>query len=333
MKIFKRYKIGIIGCGYWSTNLIKTFEDNHCYDIEVFDNSLEKLRIIKKKFPFLKVSKSFDSLIKKKFNCIFLITPSSTHFVLAKKILNLGHNLFLEKPGTLKSEHIKILAELSKEKKSIFMVGYIYNYNVYINYIKKILKQKILGKIKYIYFERSNLGPIRNDTSCLWDLASHDISTSNYLLGKEPTIKKISGNKVLGKNFFDISYLKLNYSKINVEIKSSWINPEKIRKIVIIGKLKMLQFDEMAIKDKIKIYNKYAAYPKLSKFKKSFFTPQASIYLGSTVSPKIKFKSPMVSELTHFFDCIKKNKKPLTDGYYAYKIIKILEDSSKLISN
>ena len=333
MIIFKRYKIGIIGCGYWATNLIKTLEDNGYRDIEVFDKSADKLRIIKNKFPFLKISKSFDLLVKKKLECIFLITPSSTHYELAKKILKFGHNLFLEKPGTLKLNHIKKLTEISKRKNLTLMVGYIYNYNVYINYIKKILIQKKLGRIKYMYFERSNLGPIRNDTSCLWDLASHDISTSYYLLGKTPSIQNISGNKILNRNFYDISYLKLKYPGINVEIKSSWLNPEKIRKMVIIGEKKMLQFDEMAKEKKIKIYNKYATYPKISKFKNLFFTPHANIYLGSTTSPKIKFTSPLSSELTHFFYCIKNSKKPLTDGYYAQKITKILERASNIKTN
>ena len=108
MIIFKRYKIGIIGCGYWATNLIKTLEDNGYRNIEVFDKSAEKLKIIKNKFPFLNISKSFNALIEKKLECIFLITPSSTHFELAKKILKFGHNLFLEKPGTLKLNHINL---------------------------------------------------------------------------------------------------------------------------------------------------------------------------------------------------------------------------------
>ena len=329
MKKFKKHKIGIIGCGYWATNLIKTLEDDGFKDIEIFDNSNEKIKIIKKKFSFLKVSTSFKNLIDKDFYCIFLITPSSTHYELSKKILNKGHNLFLEKPGTLKFKHIKKLTEISKNKSSTLMVGYIYNYNIYINYIKRIIQKGLLGKLKYIYFERSNLGPIRNDTSCVWDLASHDISSTYYLLNKTPVIQNVTGNKFLNKNFFDISYIKLNCSGVKVEIKSSWLNPEKIRKMIIIGDKKMLQFDEMSKTNKINIYNKYATYPKISNFTKKFFSPHANIYLGSTISPKIKFESPMVTELNHFFSCIKNKKNPITDGLYAQKIVKILEDADR----
>lgn len=325
MKIYKKLKIGIIGCGYWSTNLIKTFEDNGFRDIYIYDKSQSQIKNIKSKFKFLKSYKSFEQIINLKLDAIFLITPSSTHYELSKKILNKGHNLFLEKPGTLKYKHINELNKISVKKKLTFMVGYIYNYNVYIEYIKKLLAKKYLGKIKYLYFERSNLGPIRYDTSCLWDLASHDISTSYFLLNKIPVVKNISGNKFLKKDFFDISYLKLDFSGIKVEIKSSWLNPEKIRKLIIIGEKKMLLFNEMSKVNKILIYNKYASYPKISKFKKNFFSPHANIYLGSTISPKIKFVSPMLKEINHFFYCLKNKKKPLTDGTYAKKIVKILK--------
>ena len=325
MKKYERLKIGVVGCGYWATNLIKTFEDNNIKNVTIFDNKYSQVKLIKKKFNFVKIGKSFENLINLNLDCIFLITPSSTHFKLARKIINKGHNLFLEKPGTLSSKHFGVLTDLSQKKKITFMVGYIYNFNVYINYIKKILKKNVLGKIKYLYFERSNLGPIRNDTSCVWDLASHDISTSYFLLNTNPKIEIATGNNFLKKKYYDISFIKMNFSGIKVEIKSSWLNPEKIRKLIIIGEKKMLQFDEMAKKDKINIYNKYATYPKISKFKKNFFSPHANIYLGSTFVPKIKYKPPMLNEIEHFFSAIKNKKKPSTDGQYAKKIIKILE--------
>lgn len=330
MKKFKKLKIGVIGCGYWSTNLIKTLEDYGFKDISIFDNSKDQIKSIKKKFPYLKDYKKLDEIVGLKLDAVFLITPSSTHYKLSKKILNAGHNLFLEKPGTLKYDHIKDLSLRADKNNSVFMIGYIYNFNNYIKYIKNLLKKNYLGKIKYLYFERSNLGPIRYDTSCIWDLASHDVSTSYYLLDKLPQIENISGNNFLKKKYFDISYIKLNFSGIKVEIKSSWLNPEKIRKLVIIGEKRMLQFDELSKKNKILIYNKYATYPKISKFNKNFFSPHANIYLGRTMRPKIKFVSPMVNELQHFFSCLRKNINPKTDGSYAQKIVKILEKIDKL---
>ena len=333
MKKFKSLKIGLIGCGYWATNLINTLENNSIFDVSIYDNSEAQIKFIKSKFSFLKKCNSLTELLNKDLDCVFLITPSSTHYEISKKVLLKGHNLFLEKPGTLKYKNIKLLTNIAAKKKSILMVGYIYNYNVYINYIKRLLDKRYLGNLKYLYFERSNLGPIRYDTSCVWDLASHDISTAYYLLNKTPKIESVNGSNFLKKKFFDISYIKMNYSGVKVEIKSSWLNPEKIRKLIIIGDKRMLQFNEMSKNKKVLIYNKYASYPKISKFKKNFFSPHANIYLGSTIEPKIKFLSPLKSEIEHFFNCILKKKKPKTDGLYAQKILRTLEKIDNAISN
>ena len=332
MNNLKDIKIGVIGCGYWALNIIKSLEEENFKNVYVFDFDKKKLINVKSKFFFLQVCNSLNEILSKKLDCILLVTPTSTHYSLGKAILKKNFNLFIEKPSTLKSKHLKELINISKKKKLILMSGYIYIYNTYIQYIKKIINTKKLGNIKYIYFERSNLGPIRNDTSCLWDLASHDLSTAMYLLKNKPKISYVKTYNFLKKNLFDISSIGLDFKKTKVEIRSSWLNPEKIRKIIIIGEKKMLQFDEMEPVNKIKIYNKYASYPDIKSFKKSFFTPKANIYLGKTSVPKIKFISPMKEELMHFFYSIQKNKNPITSGSYALKVVQLLEEIEKHIN-
>lgn len=332
IKRFKKLNIGICGCGYWASNIIKSLEEESFESVYVYDFDKKKLNNIKSKFPFLKICKTFNDLISKKLNCVLLVTPTSTHFSLGKKILNNNLNLFIEKPSTLRSKDLSELIKLSKKKNTILMSGYIYIYNVYVQYIKKILLSRKLGNIKYMYFERSNLGPIRNDTSCLYDLASHDVSTALYLLKKKPKISYVKTFDFLKKKLFDISSVGLDFKNTKVEIRSSWLNPEKIRKIIIIGDKKMLQFDEMDSDKKIKIYNKYASYPDIKSFKKNFFTPKANIYLGKTYSPKINFVSPMKQELSHFFHCIKTKKKPITSGDYGFKVLRLLEEIEKKVN-
>ena len=332
LKQFKKLKVGVVGCGYWATNIIKSLEEEGFKNIYVYDSDKKKLKTIKSKFNQIKIFNSLNQILKLDLNCVLLVTPPSTHYNIAKKILSKNINLFIEKPSTLKSKHLKELIYISNKKKLILMSGYIYTYNIYIQYIKKIIKTNKLGNIKYIYFERSNLGPIRNDTSCLWDLASHDLSTAMYLLKNKPKISYVKTYNFLKKNLFDISSIGLDFKKTKVEIRSSWLNPEKIRKIIIIGEKKMLQFDEMEPVNKIKIYNKYASYPDIKSFKKSFFTPKANIYLGKTYVPKIKFISPMKKELRHFFYSVKKNKNPVTSGNYALKVVQLLEKIEKHIN-
>ncbi len=331
LRKFKSIKVGFIGCGYWATNLIKSLDEEKIKDISVFDIDTSKLRSLKKKFKSIKIFVSLDKLIKSKLDCIFLVTPPSKHYFLAKKIIRSNIDLFVEKPATLKSKHLEELIKLAKKNKVIFMTGYIYQYNNYIHYIKSKIKKNDLGRIKYIFFERSNLGPIRNDTTCIWDLASHDISTCIDILGNNPKISYVMTYDFLKKRLYDISSIGLNFRNIKVEIKSSWLNPEKVRKIIVIGEKKMLQFDEMVKGNKIKIYNKYASYPNIDTFKKEFFTPKANIYLGKTFEPKIDFISPLKTEILDFFNCIEERKSPVSSGNHALKVIKVLEKIERKI--
>jgi predicted dehydrogenase len=331
-----KYKLGIIGAGYWATNIINTLEEMNVKSVHVYDISYDKLLKIKKNFKHIIIYNDINNFFSKIQNVI-IVTPPSTHYQLTKKCFSKNLNVFLEKPATLNSVHLRKLHRISKKINKIFMVGYIYNFNVYINYIKKILIKKKLGKIKYISFQRLNLGPVRNDNSCFWDLSSHDLSTLIYLTNEKPKVDLVNGYSFLKKNIYDIGTIFLTYRDVKVEIKSSWLNPEKIRKIIIVGEKKMLLFNEMNLQNPITIYDQYASYPKVHKFNKSFFTPTANIYYGKTYNPKIKFKAPLRSELLYFLkitssksDGISKNIK--NNSLHALQIHSLLEEVDKKLS-
>ena len=331
-----KYKLGIIGAGYWATNIIKTLEEMNLKCVHVHDLSYHKLLQIKKKFKNVHIYKDENKFFSKIKNVI-IVTPPSTHYELTKKCFNKKLNVFLEKPATLNSLHLKKLHSISKNINKIFMVGYIYNFNVYIDYIKKILIRKKLGKIKHISFQRLNLGPVRNDNSCFWDLSSHDLSTLIYITKAKPRVDLVNGYSFLKKKIFDVGTIFLTCGDVKVEIKSSWLNPEKIRKIIIVGEKKMLLFNEMNLKNPITIYDQYASYPKIDKFKKSFFTPTANIYYGKTFNPKITFKAPLRSELSYFLKIISAKSEDISKNIknsssHALQVHALLEQVDKKLS-
>ncbi len=333
MIVKKYFKIGLIGCGYWAANILKSLEDLGQTNIHVFDKDKTKSKILKKKFKFIKIINNLSQMINDQgIDCFFLATPASTHYFIGKKVLENGKNLFIEKPATTKIQQLKELSKIAKKNELIFMVGYVYNFNPYIQFIKRVIKKNILGKIKYIYFERCNLGPIRNDTSCIWDLSSHDISTTIYLLDKIPNVKNAQIYNLLNKKNADICNVILKANKVQIEIKSSWIYPEKTRKLIIIGDKKMLQFDELLKGKEVQIYDKYAKYPDvIKKFPKTILKPGANISIGKTKIPKIRSYQPLKKEIQHFLNCSSKKIKPKTDADYALKISKIISDIEKII--
>lgn len=321
----KNNQIGIIGVGYWGTNITNVLHKLNVKQIFCYDKNEENLKEIKIKFPKVKIVKSLSHFLKLNLDGVVISVDTKYHFSIAKKCLLAGFNIFVEKPVTNNKKFLRELDNLSKLKNKFIMSGYIYFYNDHIKYIKKIIDKKKLGKILYLSFERNNLGPVRSDVSSSWDLSSHDIAISQFFFNKKLKISNFLGHDILKKKINDITQFSGQLGDIKVDFRSSWLNPEKIRRIIIIGKKKMLLYNEMDFQNPIKIFNKYAEYPKINKFKKKFFTQKANIYLGKTIIPKVKFKSPLENEMSEFLKCLNNKKKPFTSTKIAMNILEILE--------
>ncbi len=316
----KKIDTALVGCGYWGTNIAKSLIPIK-KAIYVFDENQNNTKILKKRFPnFINIEKKFlNILYNKKIENIILATPPSKNFKLLKMLVENNKNIFVEKPGLKNLKEINFIKKIKNNK--IMMFGYIYMFNNYINFIKRFIENKQNGKILYLKFQRQNLGPIRNDVSVSYDLSSHDLSILYYFLGDLPNNIIENSYSILRKKNPDISNLSSKFKNIYIDIQNSWLNPDKVRRITVITKKKMLLFDEMKSDSKIVIYNNYAEYPKISEFDDNFFSQRAKIYYGKNFTPKIKQNNPLVDELIHFFKCVKNKKKPITDINFAKKIL------------
>jgi predicted dehydrogenase len=178
--------------------------------------------------------------------------------------------------------------------------------------LKEIFLNHELGEIYHLHLTRTAPGPVRPDVNCMWDLASHDISILQYLLGKYPTEVSAVGQSYLQKNIEDIAIISLKYPKdIFVSICVSWFYPNKVRKMVIIGSEKSAIFDDMEKGEKLKLFSKD----------------------GKISIPNVIPSEPLKNECIHFLDCIKKGNKPLTDGEVGLEVVKILEFAQKSLEN
>lgn len=320
----KKEIIAIVGLGYWGTIVTNTVVSmNKFRKIYVFDNDSQKIKNIKKKFgnkieyiSFNKIKN--DDRIKN----IFLATPPKVNFKLLNTLICKNKNILIEKPGLTNLSQYRKIKDMMKKTKSNLSFGYIYIYNDYIKYIKRIINSKELGKIRYINLQRQNFGPIRNKVSAAFDLATHDISILYYLLNKKILLKKSINHDILGKKNFDISFLNLRAGEIKIDINVSWLNPEKIRKIIIIGSKKMLLFDEMNISDPVKIYNNYVSFPKIDKFTKYFFNQSKYIFKGKSRSISFKETKPLNNEINEFL----KNNESITNIKFSENIIKTIKN-------
>lgn len=318
----KSQKVAVIGSGYWGSIIINTLIELKFRNIIIFDKSIKNKKIAKQKFKSIKFENNFSNILNdKNILNVFVVTPPSENYLIVKKLILNKKNIFLEKPGFRNVKDIKKIKNYLKKRRSKLMFGYIYYYNSYIEKIKEIIDKKILGEVQYISFNRKNLGPIRNDVDVDYDLTSHDLSIIKKIFNKLPKIKSYKKYSLLKKNISDISNLHLKLNDIDIDISNSWLNPTKERLIKIIGKKKMLSFDELNLEAPIKIYNQYAKYPKLDFFDKRFLQSKALIYKGKSKSIKLNTFSPLVNEIKTFFN----SKKTKTDINMAKEILDFLE--------
>ena len=320
----KKQNIAIIGLGYWGTIVTNTIISMGLFEkIYIYDNDISKVKIIKKKFGNRVVSIKFDQIKNdKKIKNIFLATPPRINFEILKTLIKHKKNILVEKPGMINLRYFDLIEKELKKNKIKLSFGYIYIYNNYIRYLKKIIQSKELGKIKYINFQRQNFGPIRNRVSATYDLATHDISILSFLFDKNIKLKRSISHDILGKNNYDISFLNLEVNRAQIDINVSWLNPEKIRKIIIIGSKKMLLFDEMNINEPIKIYNNYVSFPKIKNFSKLYFNQSKYIFRGKSKSIRLSMQKPLNVEIEEFI----KSKRNLTNLRFSKNIIKTLKN-------
>ncbi len=323
----KKKTIAIIGLGYWGTIVTNTVISMKLFNrIYICDNDKHKVKILQKKFKNKVIYQNLDQIKKNdSIKHIFLATPPKDNFLLIKSLIKSNKNILVEKPGLINQNYFKKINKILVRSKSDLRFGYIYIYNDYIRHIKKIIKSKELGKIRYINLQRQNFGPIRNKVSAIYDLATHDISILYFLLNRKITLKRSINHDILNKKNFDISFLNLISNGIKIDINVSWLNPEKIRKIIIIGSKKMLLFDEMNIDNPIKIYNNYVSFPKIDKFTKNYFNQSKYIFKGKSRSIKLKNTKPLNNEICEFIE----NKKNITTTKFSEKIIKTLNAIKK----
>jgi predicted dehydrogenase len=325
-----------IGCGYWGPNLLRNFSSlPNCRIKYVVDASPDRRAFVETNFPRTKaVDSSAIPLSDSEITGVVIATPAGTHFQLAKEALLAGKHVFVEKPLATKVSEVDELAALAEERNLVVMVGHTFIYNAAVRYVKKLLDAGELGEIRYIYSQRLNLGRIRGDIDALWNFAPHDISIIQYWLGDPvPLGIRRLGMDFIQKGVDDVVFLSLVYpEKIIANIHVSWLDPQKVRKMIVVGSRKMVVYDDIA-DAKIAIYDKGIDKKAILGQNMDFDNPrpdQFSYRSGDIVLPNISFTEPLRVEAEHFVDCLKNGKKPITGTLHARNVVSILEQADLL---
>jgi predicted dehydrogenase len=324
------------GCGYWGPNLLRNFSAlPGCKVKYVVDLSTERRAFVEANFPLSRALERHETVLEdSEVDGVLIATPAASHFSLAKQALNAGKHVFVEKPLSTKVAEVDELSRCASEQDLVVMTGHTFVYNSAVRYVKKLIDAGELGELRYIYSQRLNLGRIRSDIDALWNFAPHDISIIQYWLGDpEPISIGRQGMAYMQDGIDDVVFLSLEYpGKVIANIHVSWLDPQKVRKMIIVGSRKMVVYDDIA-ENKIAIYDKGIDRRAILGENMDFDNPRISQFnyrSGDILIPEVKFAEPLRVEAEHFADCIRNSREPLTGLSHARTVVSILERARPL---
>jgi len=325
----KVLNVGVAGCGYWGPNLIRNFSQlPDCRVKQVCDTEENRLKHMKKLYPSVDTTMVFEDLVNDKdLDAIVVATPVHLHHELAKKSLLAGKHTFIEKPMATSSAECEELVTLAAKKKLTLMVGHTFIYSAPVRRIKEIVDSGDIGEIQYISSRRLNLGLFQKDINVTWDLAPHDISIILYFMGRPPASINCQGKAHVNKKIEDVTNMSLNFDNGGFAIiHSSWLDPNKVREMIIVGSKKMIVYNDNEPLEKIKIFDKRVeAPPHYDTFAEFHY----SYHYGDAYIPYLKQIEPLKMEAQHFLDSIRHGTTPETSGLDGLRVVQILEASSK----
>lgn len=236
-------RIGIIGLGYWGPNFIRTFSDLANSEITaICDVNNERLQQVRTKLPNVFTTNNIDEMLNRDLvDAVIIVTPTKTHFSIAKQSLEAGLHVFVEKPMATTGTDCRELIEIAETNDLILFVGHLFLHNAAVKKLKQLVVNDDFGNICYLISQRLNLGPIRQDVNALWDLAPHDISIMLDIIGKTPVAVNCQGLAYLTQNVHDVCTLTMHFEpKCMAIINVSWLNPNKTRLLTVVGEKRWL---------------------------------------------------------------------------------------------
>jgi predicted dehydrogenase len=325
--------IGVIGCGYWGPNLIRNFSQLPGCSVKIVsDLDQKRLDNMKNQYPQVNTTLDYMEIVKDpKIDAVVIATPVFTHKPFAMSAMEAGKHVFIEKPMTASVNDAMDLVNIAQRKNLRLMVGHTFEYNPAVLAVKKIIDSGELGDLFYINAQRLNLGLFQNDINVLWDLAPHDISIILFLLNKEPQYVTAVGAAHINPKVEDVATLTMVFDDGKIAfIQSSWLDPNKTRKITITGSKKMLMYNDIEPNQKVWIFDKGVQGPE---HYETFGEFQYAYRYGDIHIPHINNQEPLKIELSHFIECIKAGKNPISDGESGLRVVRILEAAQQSIEN
>ncbi len=315
--------IGVIGYGYWGPNVVRNFYNNpNASVVSVCDLNVKSLQRVRRLYPSMETTTDpADILNSPNVDAVAIVTPISQHFPLAKRALENGKHVFVEKPFTKRVSEAEQLIELADRKNLRIMVDHTFLFNGAVRKIRELIDSGTLGNLYYYDSTRVNLGLFQNDANVVWDLAPHDLSIIDHLISDGPEAVVATGERHVN-GVEDMAFITMYFpNKIIAHLNLNWLSPVKIRTTLIGGEKKMLVWNDLEADEKIKIYDKGVDRPNGS----AGYDLRVSYRAGDLWAPRVEQVEALALETQYFVECVLGDQRPFNDGHAGLRVVQMLE--------
>jgi predicted dehydrogenase len=327
----RQLHFGVIGYGYWGPQLARNLARSPLGAVtHIADLSEERRQAARLEHPASRVTASAEEVLASSVDAVVVATPVRTHYPLARAAIEQGKHVLVEKPLAATVLQAKSLVALADRSDRVLMTGHTFLYNPAVEQLRQLIQTGTLGQVHYADAIRVNLGLFQQDINVIWDLAPHDLSILNYVLGALPLRISAHGGAYVRADVHDVAHLLLYYpAGVLAHIHISWLSPSKIRRFTVVGSQRMVIYDDVEATEKIRIFDRGVDAPDHTS---TFGEFQLSYRYGDIVSPHIHWSEPLAIECRHFAEAILQGKRPRSDAREGLRIVRILEAASNSLA-
>jgi predicted dehydrogenase len=315
--------VGVIGYGYWGPNVVRNLHHLDCTTVVgVCDASEKALQRVRHTYPGMPVyANALDLIQSPAVDAIAVVTPVWTHYELTKAALENGKHVFVEKPFTSNLRQAEELIELAERKGLTIMVDHTFLFTGAVTKIRELIDDGVLGNLFYYDSTRVNLGLFQHDVNVIWDLAPHDLSIMDHLLGQQPEALVATGQRHLNGHE-DIAFITVYFpNKVIAHINVNWLSPVKVRTTLIGGEKKMVVWNDLEADEKIKVYDRGVDITN----REGLYNALVSYRTGDMWVPQLPQVEALSRELAYFAECVQSGATPFNDGIAGWRVVKMLE--------
>ena len=324
-----RLRLGVIGAGAWGRNHVRTVAGLADAELAAVCDLDAKVRErVGRQHPSAHVTADVADLLSR-VDAVVVASPAGTHATLALQCIEAGKPCLVEKPFALSVHDAEVVARAAAARRVPVLAGHLLLFHPAVERLRALVQGGELGRIYYLYGLRVNLGQVRADENALWSFGPHDVSVALYLLGEAPVRVAAHGRSYLQPKVEDVVFLTMEFgSGVLAHVQLSWLDPHKERKLTVVGAQKMVVFDDMEAREKLRIYDKGVDRPPEYRS----YGEALSIREGDIFIPRIPNVEPLAAELGHFARVARGVEPPRANAEDGVRVVRVLDAATRSLA-